>query len=266
MASVRATQYRVPMDNEDEPWADLRAWDQPGYPPPIERIRARCRWGAEFDRVTVGRGWWPLLARLDEQIVQVDPRYALAGVHSEQGLLLFRVWSSVAPQEVVRLIRAAMIEASETCEYCARSGALGESGAGMVAVRCVIHRRVRTADESRSSASIVHLQAAQRAAVRRRVDAVLASISAAIRPSHPRQLDARSNEEIEAQWRSLAEHIEHAFDRHSEFTAAVSAYAVDHPGDLHLDEIREIRDEYGVEVDPQPEEVLSLLTRGSGHT
>ncbi|WP_413354569.1 hypothetical protein [Microbacterium sp. 1P06AB] len=66
-------------------------------------------------------------------------------------------------------------------------------------------------------------------------------------------------EKLHQQWTAVRLRLQGVMDRRSVLDAALSAYAIDHAGDLRLEDVRAIRTEYGVAADPPAEELLPLL-------
>lgn len=121
----------------------LMSWSRRGYPPAIERLRSRVRLGW-WNRIAVGRGWWPLLARLEEQLAYLDPNFALTRVAAHDGALLF---DAVPEHESVAFDDAvweAMLAASRTCEVCAAPGTRRPDAHRIL---CGDHARPLTASE-----------------------------------------------------------------------------------------------------------------------
>ena len=87
--------------------------------------------GDEWSRVWTGPGWWPLVARLDEALAQIDPDYSVQDVKTKLGGLRFYPRPSVPGPEVRQRFReaidAAEAESLRTCEEC---GELGEHRRG----------------------------------------------------------------------------------------------------------------------------------------
>ncbi len=68
-----------------------------------------------------------------------------------------------------------------------------------------------------------------------------------------------AEETLHQQWTAVRLRLQGVIDRRSVLDAALSAYAIDHAGDLRIEEVRAIRTEYGVATDPPAEELLLLL-------
>lgn len=91
------------------------------YPVEIRRIVARIEPGWP-QVVEVGRGWYPLLGRLDERLRVIAPNYVVQQVKEKFGSLSFFARASMDPydynDEFHEVIRAAEWESTETCEDC----------------------------------------------------------------------------------------------------------------------------------------------------
>lgn len=135
-----ATQARISVCTSDSTWVGE------GYPPALRGLVRRIT-GDVPANLRVGRGWWPLLARLDARLGGVDPGYTVTSVRAAGGHLEFQA-ETTAPQwygtAFRRTIRGAVAEAAHTCERCGREGA---RRGDVSAVLCNEHARPLTDDE-----------------------------------------------------------------------------------------------------------------------
>lgn len=80
------------------------------------------RWG----RLSVDRGWYPILARLDAQLAALDPDYEVHQVKEKFGGLRYYAHTEVedeaAHEQFRHLVLLAEGEAGRTCERCGRPG------------------------------------------------------------------------------------------------------------------------------------------------
>ncbi|MCL4413584.1 MAG: hypothetical protein M1522_02355 [Actinobacteria bacterium] len=80
-----------------------------------------------------GRGWYPLLGRLDSLLVCVDPDYRITEFKEKFGCLRFHMASSpmITGEDsmlIRRLVAAAAAASREICERCGRPGRLAVRG------------------------------------------------------------------------------------------------------------------------------------------
>ena len=68
----------------------------------------------------VGPGWHPILERLHDQILAIDPDYSVVQVKEKFGGL--RVYLLSEPLPVIDLVSAAEAESLRTCERCGQPG------------------------------------------------------------------------------------------------------------------------------------------------
>lgn len=118
----------------------LIRWGRRGYPEPIARISRRIAPGW-WNRIETSRGWWPLLARLDASLAEIDHAYTLNGVASKEGVLRYLATSSTESIRFDDVLWAGMLEASRTCEVCGELGARAVRGEGRAEVLCDVHAR-----------------------------------------------------------------------------------------------------------------------------
>ncbi|GAA2073832.1 hypothetical protein [Microbacterium hatanonis] len=116
---------------------ELINWAGEGYPPELQRIldRQPPMWAA----LAVRQGWWPLLARLDAQLAELDPNYTISQVKQKLGGLHYGATTSLtgdAREPFRRAVLAAQEEADNTCERCGRPGVLRINGGGYYLVLC----------------------------------------------------------------------------------------------------------------------------------
>lgn len=88
---------------------------------------------------TVGRGWFPLLTRLHNQLFTVTTDFAYAEVRKESGILRCHVVYGQSVDSFTRgvcerLVDASVDESSTVCELCGRRGKLRQSTAGIRAM------------------------------------------------------------------------------------------------------------------------------------
>lgn len=119
--------------NDDE----LINWAGNGYPPELQRIldRQPPMWAA----LAVGRGWWPLLARLDKQLAGLDADYTVSQVKEKLGGLRYGATTTligVARVPFHEAVLAAKEEAHRTCERCGRPRVLLINGDGYYLTLC----------------------------------------------------------------------------------------------------------------------------------
>lgn len=128
------------MEHESE-LDPLVLWDGRGYPPAVERLRDRLRRNGQWDRLEVGRGWWPLLVRLDERLAQVVDFYGAESIREVDGLLQFYASSSPDSVAFTDLIWEGMLDAKHTCTACGRPGVRRRDDGGRSFTRCDEHAR-----------------------------------------------------------------------------------------------------------------------------
>ncbi|TYQ11032.1 UNVERIFIED_ORG: hypothetical protein L601_000200001560 [Gordonia westfalica J30] len=85
---------------------------------------------------TIGRGWFPLLARLHSQLSTVTTDFAYADIRREAGTLRCHVVygdtvDSFTRGVCERLVDANVDESSTICEFCGRRGQVRQSPAGI---------------------------------------------------------------------------------------------------------------------------------------
>lgn len=92
----------------------------------LERVLRRIppRWGRW---ISCDRGWYPLIVRVDEQLADLDPGYAVHQIKEKFGGLRYYFQPSDGVAKSVRdamaaVVRAAETESDRTCERCGRSG------------------------------------------------------------------------------------------------------------------------------------------------
>lgn len=138
--------------------AELMAWDGEGYPPALQPLLARFR-DPRWADLWVGRGWWPLLVRLERRLAELDPDFTVSQIKEKFASLRFYVATgpaSGAPPAASELtasagpggevgvlfnaaIRDAEIEAAQTCEVCSKPGGMCVSREGSYRTLCADH-------------------------------------------------------------------------------------------------------------------------------
>ncbi|MFG6402528.1 hypothetical protein [Microbacterium sp. P04] len=98
--------------------------------------------------IDIGRGWWPLLVRLDERLARDDPGYRLLEVTNKLGRVSVRMaHESGTPYSpgVRAALRAAKETSSRTCEQCGQRGQICRLRRGFITVLCEDHVRAENA-------------------------------------------------------------------------------------------------------------------------
>lgn len=74
----------------------------------------------------VGEGWWPLVERVHQRLLEIDPDYVLDQVKEKFGTLSYYATPSdgVAYAELAQVIRAAQGLSAMICEWCGNVGEL----------------------------------------------------------------------------------------------------------------------------------------------
>jgi hypothetical protein len=77
-------------------------------------------------RVRFGRGWYPIIARMNERIVRVLPSYEITTLRSKNRMLKF-YWSEYAApadtyEPIDAIVREAEAACARTCERCGEPG------------------------------------------------------------------------------------------------------------------------------------------------
>jgi hypothetical protein len=73
----------------------------------------------------IGPGWRPIVVRLHEELLELDPDYRLESVGEELGGLFFVARFSLAKQTAgASLVQAARTDALASCELCGETGVL----------------------------------------------------------------------------------------------------------------------------------------------
>lgn len=128
---------------------NVLAWRGSGYPPGLGGLLSRGHANG-LRTLDVGRGWWPLLMALDDDLARIDLEYTVSRVRSSEGHLLLAVQSSrpewFAPA-FAQVTRAAQRRAARTCERCGRRGSRREVEGAPASVLCDVHARPLTEDE-----------------------------------------------------------------------------------------------------------------------
>lgn len=128
---------------------ELIHWSSRGYPEPIARISRRIAPGW-WNKIETGRGWWPLLARLDASLAALDPDYTLHGVASKSGALNYLAVSTRESSEFDDILWAGMLAASRSCEVCGSPGTRRDDRRDRVQILCERHSRSLSNDEKRA--------------------------------------------------------------------------------------------------------------------
>lgn len=124
-------------------------WAGHGYPPGLGGLLSRGH-ASGIRTLDVGRGWWPLLVRLDDQLARIDPVYTVIRLRSVDGRLRFEAESSqpIWFRPVFgQIIRAAQQRAARTCERCGRNGRRRDGEGTRATVLCDAHARPLTDEE-----------------------------------------------------------------------------------------------------------------------
>ena len=87
----------------------------------------------------IGKGWLPIVVKLNEQLSQIVPEYAIDQIKEKFGGLRF--YTNVQDPIASKLIHEAEDQSYETCEICGEPGTT--SGKGWIVTRCEIHKRDR---------------------------------------------------------------------------------------------------------------------------
>ena len=74
-----------------------------------------------------GRGWYPIIVKLDEQIAAIDPDYEVMQVKEKFGTLRYYCTGD-GEESVFNLIMGAEQQSAVTCELCGASGQMHERG------------------------------------------------------------------------------------------------------------------------------------------
>lgn len=91
------------------------------FPPELRPVLARFAsgWPAWID---VGAGWYPIIIRLDQDLVEIAPHYVLHQCKAKFGALRYYAQpsmdASVRNAEFSEAIRAAEWQSTVTCEEC----------------------------------------------------------------------------------------------------------------------------------------------------
>ena len=120
-AAVEAIR-QVPIDAERMLNA-LHVPDDAGeYEPALRALLARIPdgWGPWID---CGPGWYPILARLEERLQQIDPDYRVHQIKEKFGTLRF-YFSSRHLDASLEVAADAEAESERTCERCGNPGSL----------------------------------------------------------------------------------------------------------------------------------------------
>jgi hypothetical protein len=90
-------------------------------PAPDKRIKPILdRIDSGFREVSIDVGWYDIVASLDRELSNLDPKYVVHQVKEKFGGL--RYYCSLKSEEAKTLIERAEEEASRTCEKCGRPG------------------------------------------------------------------------------------------------------------------------------------------------
>ena len=106
--------------------------------PILAPILARIpeHWGKYVD---CGKGWWPILVKLDQDIAKLAPDYTIAQVKEKFGGLRFyidKLPGVLNANPVWDLIEAAEAESLATCEYCGAEPAKSYVRHGWIGTLC----------------------------------------------------------------------------------------------------------------------------------
>lgn len=83
-------------------------------------------------------GWYEIIDRLDQALVEIDPDYQVHQIKEKFGGLRFYCSIPASPG-VQALMVAAEQEASRTCQRCGQPGVLRRKGSGWLATYCDEH-------------------------------------------------------------------------------------------------------------------------------
>lgn len=75
-------------------------------------------------RSLAGPGWRPILERLHDRLLAIDPNYRLHQVKEKMGIL--RIYAAEEVPAIEAAIATAMRESAVTCERCGQPGRLPE--------------------------------------------------------------------------------------------------------------------------------------------
>lgn len=93
-----------------------------------------------LDRLrTVGPGWHPLLLRLHEQIVTMDPGYRIDDLKEKLGAVRVRISGDAVHSEIRGLILSAEVQSETICEFCGQPGRRrrrGDAESGWIKAVC----------------------------------------------------------------------------------------------------------------------------------
>jgi hypothetical protein len=105
--------------------------------------RFAARWARTVD---CGEGWWPIIAKLDQDIATISPDYEVHQIKEKFGGLRFyyRLSDGSRHERVEELIRIAEAEAAHTCELCGAEGRLRNRA--WIQTLCDDHARSKPAD------------------------------------------------------------------------------------------------------------------------
>lgn len=96
------------------------------------------------ETVRCGRGWGRILARLDRDLADLHPDYAVAQVKEKYGTLqVYVVGVEACDVGVEELVVAAGEESARTCETCGAGGSVRRTDGGLVLTACDAHTPAR---------------------------------------------------------------------------------------------------------------------------
>lgn len=99
-------------------------WREQGYPSALDSMLQRFE-GNRSAVIRIGQGWWPLVLRVHNDLLALDPEYVLRQVTEEHAELRFDAFprASLLPGNVFGdVIRDAESNSGRICEVCGRQG------------------------------------------------------------------------------------------------------------------------------------------------
>ncbi len=132
--------------------AALVYWVGDGCPVALLPLVARLE-RSGIVTLNVGRGWWPLLKRLDHDIAALAPGYRIGRLGEDGGVLDFVMRPVDVGDDLEALVSEAQSESTRTCEICADKAWLYRQGDWLVTL-CIDHARVSGARPARADRDI----------------------------------------------------------------------------------------------------------------
>jgi hypothetical protein len=123
---------QVPI-NVDQMLNAIRVPDDAGeYEAPLRKLLERIPdgWGRW---ISCGPGWYPILARIEERLSELDPNYEVNQIKEKFGTLRF-YWEGDIPDGAA-IVDGAEAESARTCELCRSAGHL-RTRAGWLKTLC----------------------------------------------------------------------------------------------------------------------------------